>query len=58
MLYDHRPPTNEVLEYAVPASSRIHRFDEVMVIFWLDRDRSFAAAKMGIENFVLVPHGA
>jgi hypothetical protein len=29
-----------------------------MVIFWLDRDRSFAAAKMGIENFVLVPHGA
>jgi len=58
MLYDHRPPTNEVLEYGVPASSRIHRFDEVMVIFWLDRDRSFAAAKMGIENFVLVPRGA
>lgn len=58
MLYDHRPPTNEVLEYAVPASSRIHRFDEVMVIFWLDRDRSFAAAKMDIENFVLVPRGA
>jgi hypothetical protein len=58
MLYDHRPPTNEVLEYPVPPNSRIHRFDEVMVIFWLDRDRSFAAAKMGIENFVLVPHGA
>lgn len=58
MLYDHRPPTNEVLEYAVPPNSRIHRFDEVMVIFWLDRDRSFVAAKMGIENFVLVPHGA
>jgi len=58
MLYDHRPPANEVLEYAVPANPRIRRFDEVMVIFWLDRDRSFAAAKMGIENFVLVPHGA
>jgi hypothetical protein len=58
MLYDHRTPTNEVLQYAVLPSSRIHRFDEVMVIFWLDRDRSFAAAKMGIENFVLVPHGA
>lgn len=58
MLYDHRPPTTEVLEYAVPPNSRIHQFDEVMVIFWLDRDRSFAAAKMGIENFVLVPHGA
>lgn len=58
MLYDHRPPTTEVLEYAVPPSSRIRRFDEVTVIFWLDPDRSFAAAKMGIENFVLVPHGA
>lgn len=58
MLYDHRPPTTEVLEYAVPPNSRIHHFDEVMVIFWLDQDRSFAAAKMGIENFVLVPHGA
>ncbi len=58
MLYDHRPPTTEVLEYAVPRSSRIHRFDEVTVIFWLDPNRSFAAAKMGIENFVLVPHGA
>lgn len=58
MLYDHRPPTNEVLEYAVPANLRIHRFDEVMVIFWLDQDRAFAAAKMGIENFVLVPRGA
>lgn len=57
-LYDHRPPTTEVLEYAVPPNSRIHQFDEVMVIFWLDQDRSFAAAKMGIENFVLVPHGA
>jgi len=58
MLYDHRPPTTEILEYAVPPNSRIHHFDEVMVIFWLDQDRSFAAAKMGIENFVLVPHGA
>lgn len=57
-LYDHRSPASEVLEYAVPPNSRIHRFDEVMVIFWLDRDRSFAAAKMGIENFVLVPRGA
>lgn len=58
MLYDHRPTTTEVLEYAFPPNSRIHRFDEVTVIFWLDPDRSFAAAKMGIENFVLVPHGA
>ena len=58
MLYDHRPGTSEVLEYMLPQNSRIHRFDEVMVIFWLDPDRSFAAAKMGIENFVLVPRGA
>jgi hypothetical protein len=57
MLYDDRPPTTEVLHFTVPANSRISRFDEVMVVFHLDSDRSFAAAKMGIERFVLVPHG-
>jgi hypothetical protein len=57
MLDDDRPPTTEVLHFTVPANSRISRFDEVMVVFHLDSERSFAAAKMGIERFVLVPHG-
>jgi hypothetical protein len=56
-LYDDRLPVTEVLHFAVPANSRISRFDEVMVVFRLDSDRSSAAAKMGIEKFVLVPHG-
>ncbi len=56
-LYDDRLPTNEILHFIVPANSRISRFDEVMVVFRLDSDRSFAAAKMGIESFVLIPHG-
>jgi len=55
MLYDQRPPTTETLDYFLPQSARIQRFDEVMVVFWLDQDRSFAAAKIGIEEFVLVP---
>jgi len=33
----------------------MQRFDEVTVVFWLEQDRSFAAAKIGIEEFVLVP---
>jgi hypothetical protein len=57
MLYDDRPPTTEVLHFTVPGNARISRFDEIMVVFHLDSDRSFAAAKMGIESFVLVPHG-
>ncbi len=58
-LYDDRPPTKEILHFTVPANSRITRFDEVevMVVFRLDSDRSFAAAKMGIQQFVLVPRG-
>src|SRR5439155_7049663 len=54
-LYDDRPPTKEILHFTVPANSRITRFDEVMVVLRLDSDRSFAAAKMGIQQFVLVP---
>jgi hypothetical protein len=57
MLYDDRPPATEVLHFTVPGNARISRFDEIMVVFHLDSDRSFAAAKMGIESFVLVPHG-
>jgi hypothetical protein len=58
VLYDDRPPTTEVLHFTVPSNSRIRRFDEVMVVFHLDCDRSFAAAKMGIEKFMLIPHGS
>jgi hypothetical protein len=58
MLYDDRPPTTEVLNFSIPSNSRIRRFDEVMVVFHLDSDRSFAAAKMGIEKIVLIPHGS
>lgn len=57
MPYDDRAPTSEVLHFTVPPNARISRFDEVMVVFHLDSDRSFAAAKMGIERFVLVPLG-
>jgi hypothetical protein len=51
---DNRPAVSETLNFDVPAGA-MHRFDEVKVIFHLDPHRSQFAAKMGIDQFVLVP---
>lgn len=56
-LYDDRPPTTETLDFAIPPNPLIRRFNEVMVVFRLDADRADAAAKIGIERFVLIPRG-
>lgn len=56
-LSDHRPPASETLKFLVPADSRIHRFDEMMIAFRLDDFRAAAAAKIGIDHFTLVPKG-
>jgi hypothetical protein len=55
--YDDRPPAAETLSFVVPASSEIHRFDEITVVFRLDADRADAGAKIGIDHFTLLPRG-
>ncbi len=56
-LYGDRPPVSETLTFAIPAHSVINRFDEVTVVFRLDPARADFGAKIGIENFVLIPRG-
>lgn len=55
--HDDRPPTNEVLQFEIPGQSQLNRFDELTVIFRMTSHRSFSAARVGIEQFVLVPRG-
>jgi hypothetical protein len=54
---DDRPPTNEVLQFEIPAQGKLQRFDELTVIFRMTPRRSFSAARVGIEQFVLLPRG-
>ena len=51
-------PVKEILTFVVPAKPEIDRFDEITVAFHLTMDRSLVAARIGIEQFILVPHGS
>jgi hypothetical protein len=56
-LHDGPQPTSETLNFSIPSNSVIHRFNEVTVLFRLDGFRAQTAAKIGIDNFTLVPRG-
>jgi hypothetical protein len=45
----------ELLEFPVPANSRIGKFDEIQVIFQRDFIRIDKSARISIEHFVLIP---
>ena len=54
-LYEKRMPSSETLSFAIPPTRSLRRFDEVKIVFELDRARADAAAKMAIDHLVLVP---
>ncbi len=56
-LYEKSSVSNERLNFAIPANRLLRRFDEVRVVFRLDRARADAAAKIAIDHLVLVPRG-
>jgi hypothetical protein len=50
-------PTNETLNFVIPAHASIRHFDDVAVVFRLDAARAYAGPKIAIDHFVLVPRG-
>jgi hypothetical protein len=56
-LYEKNSPTSETLNFAIPTRPLLRRFDEVKIVFWLDRARADSGAKIAIDQFVLVPRG-
>jgi hypothetical protein len=50
-----RPPVDEVLTFAIPASARGKQFDEIAVVIQGASERSRAGAKVSIQEFTLVP---
>jgi hypothetical protein len=57
-LYDKRlPPVSETLNFAIPAASPLHRFDEVKIVFRIDAARADAGPRIAIDHLVLVPRG-
>ena len=47
--------TNETLEYSIPATMRMERFDEITVGVRTDPMRAREGAQIGIRQFVLYP---
>ena len=56
-IFEKPTPVTETLNFVVPRYSALRRFDEIKIVFHLDRARADAAAKIGIDHFVLVPRG-
>ena len=56
-IYAKPAPTSETLNFAIPRRPTLQRFDEVKIVFRLDRARADAGAKIAIDHFVLVPRG-
>jgi hypothetical protein len=50
-------PVREELEFPVPATRTLERFDELTVVFHRDRTRGHRSARIEIDRFVLVPAG-
>jgi len=46
---------NEMLRFPIPSRARIHKFNEITVIFFPSEDRAQEGARIAIEDFVLVP---
>jgi len=56
--YGERAVTSEVLNFDVPSTSSLRRFDEVTIVFKMEAGRAESGAKVGIDRFVLVPRGS
>jgi hypothetical protein len=48
-------PVSEELRYAIPARGGLKKFDEITVIFFPDEQRMTIGARVGIEQFELIP---
>ena len=57
-VYGERAVAREVLNFDVPSTSSLRRFDEVMIVFKMESGRAELGAKVGIDRFVLVPRGS
>jgi hypothetical protein len=51
-------PVHEDLTFAIPAGRGIRKFDEITVFFFPDEQRSTLGARVGIEQFELMPKGS
>jgi hypothetical protein len=47
----------ETLNFAIPPGASLRHFDEIRIIFRLDRARADAAARIAIDHLVLIPRG-
>jgi hypothetical protein len=56
-IFESPKPVTETLNFLVPARRSLQRFDELKIVFRLDRARADAAARIAIDHFVLVPRG-
>ena len=56
-IYEQPKPITETLNFLVPRRRSLHRFDELKIVFRLDRARADAGARIAIDHFVLVPRG-
>jgi hypothetical protein len=48
-------PTQETLEFGIPAVARLHQFDVIKVIYHRDHVRLERSARISIEGFLLSP---
>lgn len=53
--YQKAAGVNEMLRFPIPSRARIHKFNEITVVFFPSEDRSQEGARIAIEDFVLIP---
>jgi hypothetical protein len=56
-VYEKSPSVDETLSFPIPSRHSLQAFDEVKIVFLLDRARADAAARIAIDHFVLIPRG-
>jgi len=56
-LYEKPETVDETLSFPIPARRSLRAFDEVKIVFVLDRARADAGARIAIDHFILVPRG-
>jgi hypothetical protein len=52
-----QPSVDETLSFPIPKRGSLRAFDEVKIVFLLDRTRADDGARIAIDHFVLVPRG-
>jgi len=53
--YQKAAGVNEMLRFPIPSRARIHKFNEITVVFFPSEDRAQEGARIAIEDFVLIP---